>query len=154
MCVRITYIHVRGPETIKRWRWNKLLDAFSVWHTHTHVRTHTRARGRNVKCIRKLENTKTLGTNEQYYVYAMHCMRIDFRKIKKKLLVMKCRRKNLGSDTQIENANVACTYSSIFCAGGIYLFYLIFSSLYSVIDVSAKDRRVTFIILYFIVNVI
>jgi hypothetical protein len=79
MYVQITYIHVRDPETIKRWRWNKLLDAFSVWHTHTH----THARGRNVKCIRKLENTKTLGTNEQYYVYAMHCMRIDFRKIKK-----------------------------------------------------------------------
>lgn len=66
---------------------------------------------------------------------------------------MKCRRKNLGSDTQIENANVACILQ--YFLYWWYLFILFdFLSLYSVIDVSAKDRKVTFIILYFIVNVI
>lgn len=54
--------------------------------------TYTHIYGWNVKCIRKLENTKTLGTNEQYYVYrALYAYR--FLENKKKLLVMKCRRK-------------------------------------------------------------
>jgi len=151
MCVQITYIHVRGPETIKRWRWNKLLDAFSVWHTHTH----TRARGRNVKCIRKLENTKTLGTNEQYYyVYAMHCMRIDFRKIKKKTFSNEMSEKKLRK-RHSNRERKRSVYIQQYFPCWWYLFILFdFSSLYSVIDVSAKDRRVTFIILYFIVNVI
>lgn len=92
--------------------------------------THTRARGRNVKCIRKLENTKTLGTNEQYYVYAMHCMRIDFWKIKKtfsnEMSEKKLRKRHSNRERKRSVYTVYSIYSSIFCAGGIYLFYLIF----------------------------
>lgn len=79
-----------------------------IHYTHAYVHTLTRARGRNVKCIRKLENTKTPGTNEQYHMYrdggsgGAHCMRIDFRKIKKKTFSNEMsEKKNLGSDTQI-----------------------------------------------------
>lgn len=45
--------------------------------------TYTYTHGRHVKCIRKLENTKTLGTNEQYYVYhALYAYRFSENKKK------------------------------------------------------------------------
>lgn len=82
----------------------------------------------------------------------MHCTRIDFRKIKKKTFSNEISEKKLRK-RHSNRERKRSVYRSVFCAVGIYLFYLIFRW-YSVIDVNVRDRRVTFIILYFIVKVI
>lgn len=110
-----------------------------------HTPTHTHKW--NVKCIRKLENTKTLGTNEQYYVRSIwHCIlaRMDFRKIKK-LLVMKCRgqgTQEASSDTQMERrkSNGARLQQYFLCRWYLFILFGFFPSSVQprrVIDVSA-----------------